>query len=386
MSDLPAPFTIPAYATSDHSTKIRLKKPKPEGTTASTPVANTGTPGTLVLRVPGQHTAPTQASSSATPHPPTKPPKTSAKAAATPKSKQTSAKPKPATATPSGTLQPATFAQPANNHYPNAGYQPTRAGAATSLPNTNTIHPYMKPTQIQMTPSTPKTLHLHTQITPAPAVTPTLTPTPVPVPTPVYQPPIAPLQLTTANVTSLRTPTPTTPLNSRQLRSVSLDIRPSGRRLGLDHKLSVRIWALRLSHSDTSIHISDVKFLIDAEEEEEESDDEAEVEAHEEEEEEEENGENEPERPSKRTRGRPKRGSKPKAKDVKGKGKAVATTKKSHEEIQVKLNGIVVKGTPSGGKKPAEWTVELGTGINLVEVGEKDGPSWKVYLERPAAP
>ena len=110
------------------------------------------------------------------------------------------------------------------------------------------------------------------------------------------------------------------------------------------------------------------------------------MEAHEEEEEEEENGENEPERPSKRTRGRPKKGSKPKAKDVKGKGKAVVTTKKSHEEIQVKLNGIVVKGTPSGGKKPTGWTVELGTGINLVEVGEKDGSSWKVYLERPAAP
>lgn len=382
MSDLPAPFTIAAYATSDHSTKIKLKKPKPEGTSIVIPVANTTTPGTLLLRVPGQHMA-VQASTSASPHPVTKSPKVSTKAVATPKAKQGSVLPATPTTTAAGVgaLQPAKFVQATASHYLNASQQPNRAVTANALPNTNSIHPYMKPTHTHATPSTAKTLHLQTHLPPAPAATPT--PTPVPAPTPVYRPPIAPLQLATANVTSQRTPTPVTPVNGRQLRFVSLRIRPSERLIELDQKYGVRIWALRLSHADTSIYISDVKFLTGAEEEEEESDEDAEVEAQEEEEEEENEGE--PEKPSRRTRGRSKRGAKPQGKDVKGKGKAVVSTKKSSEEVQVKLNGIAVKGTHAAGKKDTGWTIELGTGSNLVEVGEKNGPGWKVYLERPAA-
>ncbi|CAL1694422.1 unnamed protein product [Somion occarium] len=367
MSDLPQPFTIPAYASPDHSTKIKLKMhpaSQPAAGPSAIPIANTTTPGTLLLRVPGQ------SSTSATPTP-----KVLTKAAPSPKP-ATPALPAhtpPAIAgAPSiGGLQPAKFVQP--SYYPGYQKQPTLSVMATSLPNTNNIHRYVKPA-VQPQATSLKPLHLQTQISLAPA----------PAPTPAPPPAIAPA-VHLATVTSVRTPTPTVTGNQRPLRSVSLQFKPSSRRIELSHKDRVRIWALRLAHGDTSVYISDVKFLMDQEEEEEGSEDEEQRKDHDVEmvvEEEEEEEEEEPEKPVKRARGRPRKKKRGKGvEDVKGKGKVVPTSK-GHEELQVKLNGVVVKGRVGSGRKSA-WTVDLHAGTNLVEVGEKGSAMWKVYLERP---
>ena len=78
----------------------------------------------------------------------------------------------------------------------------------------------------------------------------------------------------------------------------------------------------------------------------------------------------------------------------KGKGKArvtrsskaspskVKTVKKKVEkvgEVQLKVNGLVVKEQP---EQPGEWNVHLPLGSNILEVGEVGGLIWKVYVER----
>lgn len=132
---------------------------------------------------------------------------------------------------------------------------------------------------------------------------------------------------------------------------------------------------MKLGQGEISLSIAEVKFLGD--EDRDSSDEDAD--AHDPEEEEEEP------LPKKRGRGRPPKNSKVKAKVVTGKKSDVAGKKAAkastppRESIQIVLNG-----KPVGEKAEQEgvWDVDLQSGTNVLEVGEKGGHVWKVYLDR----
>ncbi|OBZ79548.1 Protein polybromo-1 [Grifola frondosa] len=382
MSDLPAPFAIPGYAIGgEHPTKIKLKMPA-----TTSPAAPTSTPSMsaaalppitphssagLLLRVPAYHANGTTVHS-----PPTVDTKTS------PSAQNTPLEPTPATATsiqPSasvsavpnpvvpatsihvagtpkptatGTLQPATFGQapgyPAaySQHYPNAAYQ----------------QPSIAP--VAVTPS-PRTGAVSQNAV-------------------AVQPPAA--------ASTSKSPTPTALQSQRQLKYVSLTTRPLGRRFVLDHRDGVKTWAVRLCVRETSIHVADVRYQTsgdDGEEHgEESSDDEDKVmkEAERQEEEEEEE-ESPPAKPKPRGRGRPRKKAKlaesAKSSEIpksKGKGKAPAKALPL-DEVQVKLNGVLTRRKED---TKGEWDVDIPVGSSFLEVGEKGGLVWKVYLERAA--
>jgi len=133
---------------------------------------------------------------------------------------------------------------------------------------------------------------------------------------------------------------------------------------------------MKLGHGEISLSIADIKFFGD--EDRDSSDEDADGHDLEEEEEEE-------PLPKKRGRGRPPKNSKVKAKIAKKSDPAGKKTSKaatpSRESIQVVLNSKPV------GEKPEQegvWDMELQSGTNVLEVGEKGGHVWKVYLERVA--
>ena len=206
-------------------------------------------------------------------------------------------------------------------------------------------------------------------------------------------PPSTPRPPTTASGPS----TPVLPPNTHPLRCVSLRTRPNGRRLELDHRDGVKTWAVRLASHESSVHVGGVKFLVQADEVEESSDEEdvqmmeaGLAEAEEEEEEEEDVGEDSKdkgkdmatEENSKRGRGRPRKNplnaASASPKPSKGKEPAVAKVTTPHIEVQVRLNGVV----KISGEGKEEWDVDLPVGSNVLEVGEKGGVVWRVYLER----
>jgi len=49
------------------------------------------------------------------------------------------------------------------------------------------------------------------------------------------------------------------------------------------------------------------------------------------------------------------------------------------EEVLLKLNGVVVKEKEDTTR---QWNISLPGGLNILEVGEKGGLMWKVYIER----
>jgi len=127
--------------------------------------------------------------------------------------------------------------------------------------------------------------------------------------------------------------------------------------------------------------VAEVKFFGD--EDRDSSDEDADVNDPEEEEQEEE--EEEP-IPKKRGRGRPPKNPKAKAKAAAVARKADLALKKPpkaptppRESIQIILNGTLISGKPD---QEGVWDVELQVGTNVLEVGEKGGHIWKVYLER----
>lgn len=135
---------------------------------------------------------------------------------------------------------------------------------------------------------------------------------------------------------------------------------------------------MKLGHGEISLTVSEIRFFGD--EDRDSSDEDAEAQDVDEEEEEE-------PAPKKRGRGRPPKNSKVKAKavavkksDVAGK-KAPKATTPSRENIHIVLNG---KGVGEKPEQEGVWDMELQTGSNILEVGEKGGHIWKVYLERVA--
>lgn len=153
----------------------------------------------------------------------------------------------------------------------------------------------------------------------------------------------------------------------------------------LNHKDGVRTWAIKLDNTETALQISDIVFL--GEEEEESSDEEDHIEEKQEgEEEEEETQSPSPLRNGKRSRrakgrGRPKATTRPpvapsKAKIVKKKADKIG-------EIEVKSNGTVILGDNDSAMGP--WSIKLGVGTNIVDVGERGGLMWRVHAERSRA-
>ena len=204
MSDLPPPFTIPAYSTSDHSTKIKLRVP--HAAQAQHPPTNPNpSGGTLMLRVPPHATpaatTPQLPNSNAINVNPGKSPKVTPKVKVTPLVPETvHPTPPPATAQPTvhhavtttaaqaSQSQPATFTQPAytstyaSAHYPNALYQQASQQARTpttlpaALPNTTNLQQSTRhqsstpvPTQVlNLTAQAPTTAHPTQPIAPRP--------------------------------------------------------------------------------------------------------------------------------------------------------------------------------------------------------------------------
>lgn len=216
-------------------------------------------------------------------------------------------------------------------------------GAATSLPNSNSINP-ARPYD---------SARPYTQQAPAPQASSLVS------------------QHSHSQVPAAKSPTP--PETGRPLRHVAVATQPAGRRLDLSYRDGVKTWAARLSAGETSVRISEVRFSEDAEEHSDgEEREQPEAERHEEEEEEEQ--EQEQALPVKRGRGRPK---KSRGKDSpKGKGKARAKGQ-VEDGVQVKLNNVVLNPTEEG-----VWDVELPPGLNIVEVGAKGGVTWRAYLDR----
>lgn len=355
MSDLPAPFTIPAYASSNHSTKVKLKIP----IATQLPVVNQPSTSTLALVPPTASPRPRVAvpvSATSLPSPSATSPAAFTSVLSPPTVPQAAPQMANGALTippiPSAVARPMTpassMALPGLPNHPQSGYpagytQPYMSSAyrppvaSNSLPNSNSINPTRPYTQ---------------PITPA-------------------QAPILTTQRSQSQVPVAKSPTP--PETSRPLRYVSIVTKPTGRKLDLSYREGVKTWAVRLSSSETSVRVSEVKFLEDTDEH---SDSEekprTEVERHEEEEEEE--HEEEQDKPTKRGRGRPKKSVQG---SPKGKGKARAKSQPPEDELQIKLNGVVITSTEDG-----VWDTDLSGGLNVVEIGVKGGMAWRAYLDR----
>ncbi|KAI0828848.1 Bromodomain-containing protein [Trametes gibbosa] len=367
LADLPEPFSIPAYVNAgEHPTKIKLKMPTAP-TQPTQPIAAPAQtlPSSNSINVPRSHAASSSnaqavakphASVSTTAAPPLRPPTVAKSPLVTPAlppaaapsqaSSHTARPPSIAPTSPAlptasqslkpahtGTLQRASFSQTATpaTYYPNAIYQPPSAHAAT-----------------------PKT------IAPSPIVSFTnvaAAPVPAPTPTPV------------ATTMAVRpSPPPTTQL-THPLKYAIVTTLPLHRRLVLHHEEGVRTWTMRLSGKESSIVLSDITFLRREDEGEDSSGDEEHADKMEIEE------GSSPSRGKKRGRPTRKRG-KASETSKKAKGKAVDPATGG---VHVKLNNIALKGRESG-----EWEVQVPAGISVLELGEKSGMVWKVYLDRAA--
>lgn len=245
-----------------------------------------------------------------------------------------------------------------------------------------------------------------------------------------------------ANVNAVAAPAVTktpVPVPLRTFRTVILTTRPCERRLELDVREGVKVWSVRLLNKEKGLRISGVKFDVfsrstinsppkvepgaGAQEEEEEGD----VKMNEDkeaEEEHEDDGEYEV-GPSPTKRGvKGKRKGKGKGKVGRPKKVKVAppppvivtpptatipfvNTLLGEEDVTVKINNTVVPlrspvststetadesdeededGVPTNGKenknKRWEWDVDVPLGSSVLEIGEKGGAVWKVYVDR----
>ncbi|KIP11141.1 hypothetical protein PHLGIDRAFT_28067 [Phlebiopsis gigantea 11061_1 CR5-6] len=328
MSDLPAPFSVPAYTVPDQSTKVKLKIPTIAQASTTSQAAALAAPVspvvfTSVLSPPAPKAMPPIVNGSSFTSPAPMAPIT------------------PAVGAPGIPSLPQPAYPPGySQHYPS--YR--APGAATSLPNSNSINP-ARPYD---------SARPYTQQAPAPQASSLVS------------------QRSHSQVpAAAKSPTP--PETGRPLRHVAVATQPAGRRLDLSYRDGVKTWAARLSAGETSVRISEVRFSEDAEEHSDgEEREQPEAERHEEEEEEEE--EQEQALPVKRGRGRPKKN---RGKDSpKGKGKARAKGQ-VEDGVQVKLNSVVLTPTEVG-----VWDVELPPGLNIVEIGAKGGVTWRAYLDR----
>lgn len=245
--------------------------------------------------------------------------------------------------------------------------QPTAAGQSVSFINATPTH-YPRP----QTPYLPPPVQTQT---PIPALAPLTTPTP-----PVLR--ASSVVNTAQTQTQSSAPQVVYPL-SRQLKSVRVQIQPHNRRLTLDYRDGVRSWSVRLGIGETGVVVNEVTYMEEEEEDgsdydhgDEEDDDNLDVDL-----------EASPSKKKSKARGR---GRPPKAATLAAKAAQAAAASKAAKsakkktsrkvgEVQLKLNNSPVNEQPD---KHGEWTVNLVTGINVIEIGEAGGMVWKLYAER----
>ena len=327
MSDLPPPHSLPEYARPSNKIKIRppqAAQPTTSSSTVQNPKSEPAVSSSLLLRVPAQNAKPAP---QVTPAP-----------APAPTPKVSTVQEQPQAPTPKLPAQPVSFINATPSHYPNASYFPQAAAASTST--TSATPPIPRASSIMNTHSASQS------------------------PAPVTLPP------------------------NQQLKSVSLRIEPHGRTFNLDHKLGVKSWAVRLMPGETTIVLSNVLFLGD-EEDESSGDEEADVEKHEEEEDADMDVDIEADAPlpvkngrkkgKGRGRGRPAKVSTITTRQATAKTMKQKKTPPKIGEVQVKLNGSLVKAQP---EQAGQWSISVSVGSSVVEMGEVGGMLWKVYLQR----
>ncbi|THV07492.1 Bromodomain-containing protein [Dendrothele bispora CBS 962.96] len=170
---------------------------------------------------------------------------------------------------------------------------------------------------------------------------------------------------------------PAPPTSENQLKCVILKTEPRGRSLNLDYRDGVTSWAMRLCKDENNVCIQSVLFLADEEEDssgpEEDGDEDDTKDA---------DTDVDTNAKAGRRRGKRGRGRPPKTTRSSTRLKAASPAKKKVRkigEVQVKLNGNIVQENDD---QDGKWLLELATGSNTLEVGEKGGPVWKVYTER----
>ena len=365
MSDLPPPYALPKYAKTPG--KIKLKVPgASSGPTTAVPQSSADSSGTkpvqdhsLTFRLPGSGT--TLKSPAQTLESGSKTASTSVVTSAAGVPVAQSLVPKP---TPTPTSVSTTLAPTESSRVPT----PVPVPASVTAISSSKVNPPSPQVQQQSQYSSTSQYTHYPNATYHPAAQPVAAPKPSAVATAVSI-----NNLRNAHSVS-RSPAPSLS-GHRPLKEVFVTVKPQGRSFWLDHRDGVRSWAMKLGRGEISVSISEIKFLGD--EDRDSSDEDAD--AHDPEEDEEE----EPV-PKKRGRGRPPKNSKAKAKavtkksDLAGK-KAVKAATPSHENIQIVLNGKPVSGKS---EEEGVWDMELQTGTNVIEVGEKGGHVWKVYFER----
>ncbi|PIL31354.1 hypothetical protein GSI_06052 [Ganoderma sinense ZZ0214-1] len=381
ISDLPEPFTIPAYANSrEHPTKIKLKMKIPQAPTPAQPIAAPAPslPSSHSILVGRSHV-----SSSSNLQAQTKQDIKPAVAGSSPQLPSNIAK------SPSVTpaIAPASLPPPIRVVSSQASSSTPAIAPTPSLP----VPQAQK--NASAGPSQPPG-YSHVAVsngaaTQRPSQQPALAPAPPKAPSKpsVLPVAIAPAPAPAAAAATARPSPPATNQYAHPLRHAVITTLPPCRRLVLDHSDGVRTWAMRLDGSETSIVVSEVAFLSHHHhdrDEHEESDEDAPMRHEEEEEEEEEAAAGaeaaEPPSPSKRKgSGRPSRKRTRSARILnskKGKGKG---SESAPGPIQVKLNGAVLKATDGG-----TWETPVLPNLNMLEVGEKGGMVWKVYLDKVA--
>ncbi|KIK70664.1 hypothetical protein GYMLUDRAFT_973634 [Collybiopsis luxurians FD-317 M1] len=397
MADLPPPHALTQYS---QPPKIKIKMPALHPKVEESVPALAPLP-TISLRVPApakqavtkppEMKAPDVKTKALSPKPPVPAPPSPAPAAAaapTPAAALVAPSPKPApkpVVVPSPKPTPKQpIAPPAPKPVP-VKAQPSPKLVAQPAPKPQPPRQAKTRTPQPRTPQPPPILQLHP--TTAPSYTnlasnaafakpsplsymqsaPVATQPTVPVPSYVVAPPQSTPTPTPA-VAKAPTPPPVIPL-SHQLRYVALRSEPRGRVLRLDHRDGVTNWAMRLERDEKGLSVREIVFMAEPGDSSEEDDD----------------GEDdtdgdtaEPEQPiKKRGRGRPPKISKVGVKSASPRKKRV----KKRGETQVKLNGSYIGEDEENG---GGWSVELATGRNILEVGEKGGLMWKVYAERVA--
>ena len=345
MSDLPPPHNLPEYSSSNLvSNKIRIKPPVGSSTVTQTnsTLKQETSSSTLLLRVPAASVAagktaqpiiaPTQTKSKPVPSTiPTSSTKTSISTnSATPLVAPQLQKPSPlapaSQPAKSATPQPPASGQQATSRH----YQSTSLAAASSS----------------------------TAAAPANKTVSTASKSPVPI-------------FTHPN---------------HQIKFVKMRVQPQGRSFWLDRREGVRTWAMRLVPGETGLNVDDLVFSGDDEgEESSEGDDEEELKQ---EEEDEDDSTSSPKngktrnvkvavRRSQRAAAMPTRTTRSAIAKNKIQAKKIEIEKV--EEVLLKLNGVVVKEKEDAAR---QWDIGIPVGSNVLEVGEKGGLMWKVYIER----
>ncbi|KAF5352501.1 hypothetical protein D9756_005882 [Leucocoprinus leucothites] len=366
MSDLPPPHNLPEYSSNKIApNKIRIKPPvAPSAAQSDSTISKQEpSPSALLLRVPAANSTVAKAS---------QPISASSQVKAKPAATSTLA------ATPSAVASASTT-------------------SATAAPAKAPIAPQpQRPAQQPLAPATQATKSASATPQPlAAAQQATFTyshyyqPLPPPAPAPSTTPITSAAKATPA-ASSSPAPLPIHP--NHQIKYVKMRVQPRGRLFWLDHREGVKTWVMRLVPGETGIDVDDLVFVGDDEgEESSDEEDEEDFRQEDEEDEMEIDGSTSSPKNSKTKKGKVavRRSQRAAAVTTRTTRSAVAKNriqeqKKEAEKVEealLKLDGAVVKEKEDATR---QWNVSLSTGSHILEVGEKDGLMWKVYIERMA--